>query len=117
MGNLKKLEPLTGWIEYELETTLLDPPILKVRLRPSDAFSAGECLEEFDTRTRALLEGAIRAVAAWDLTQDGEPIPLEAATKGEVLRPLMSEKVKGRDAVLGLAINADSRNRELFLKN
>lgn len=116
MANVKRLEQLSGWVEYELETTLLDPPVLRLRLRPNDSYSLLEMQDKFGSPTRALLEAAIESVGAWDLTEGGTPIPIDDK-KAAVLRPLMSEIVKGRGTPLGVAVYEDSSNRELFLKN
>lgn len=116
MANIKRLEQLTGWLEYELETTLLDPPTLRVRLRPIDTFDLGDVLDGATIKPTATLGLAIRAVADWELTQDGQPLLMTEDIKAAVLRPLMSEKVKDR-TILGIAIIQDAQNRELFLKN
>jgi hypothetical protein len=117
MSNLKRLEQLSTWITYELETTLLDPPSIKVRLRATDAYTVAEAQEMWKYQSRAMLEVAIGAVAEWDLTDGGKAIPIDPETKADVLRPLMSEPVVGRGTILGAAISQDSLNRELFLKN
>jgi hypothetical protein len=119
VANLKRLEQLSGWLTYELETTLLDPPVLKVRLRPMDNYDAAQGRDVWRSSSRAMLEVALAAVAEWDLTENGVPIPFpsDPAIKAAALRPLMSEKVVGRDSILGTAIFTDSLDRGLFLKN
>ena len=118
MANLKRLEQLSRWLEYELETKLLDPPVIKVRLRPTDAFTLGQAKETWQSNTRMFLEIAIGAVAEWDLTEDGKPLAMgDGEAKAAVLRPLMSEKLKGKDSILGVQIVEDSSDRENFLKN
>ena len=118
MANIKRLEQLTGWIEYALVTTLLDPPVLKLRLRPLDSFNmitvdpAGASF----AFGRFAADNAIEAVAEWDLCAEGVPIPVTLENKVLYLRPILAEPVEGR-GLLGLAILEDAQNRELFLKN
>jgi hypothetical protein len=118
VANIKRLEQLTGWIEYALTTTLLDPPVLKLRLRPLDSFNmitvdpAGASF----AFGRFAADNAIEAVADWDLTDNGVPIPVTPENKVLYLRPILAEMVEGR-GLLGLAILEDSQDRQLFLKN
>ena len=122
MANIKvrKLEQLSGWIEYKVKTTMLDPPVLRVRLRPTTPLdmvgmaSAGGAGFQFG----AMVVAAARAaVAEWDLSADGVPLEVTEENKVLCLTPeLMAEVVEGR-SYLGLAIVEDSQNRELFLKN
>jgi hypothetical protein len=119
MANLKRIAQVSDWRAYELETELLDPPVLRVRLRPLDPYDIADAvpLEGHLALGRVVLEGAVAAVVEWDLAEDGKPIPLEPGTKMAVLRPLMGEKVKGRDMFLGRAIFEDAQDRENFLGN
>jgi len=132
MGAIKAREQLSPWVEYELETDQLDPPVLRVRLRPIDPFAMADVMH-VDGGVRvgqALLEVAVNAVAEWDLTENGKPIPMVEATKLATLRPIMAESVKGRDTIvrtgdveehiptlLAIAIFEDGRDKKLFLKN
>jgi hypothetical protein len=65
---------------------------------------------------RFAADNAIEAVADWDLTDNGVPIPVTPETKVLYLRPILAEMVEGR-GLLGLAILEDSQDRQLFLKN
>jgi hypothetical protein len=118
VANIKRLVQLTGWVEYKLETALLDPPILKVRLRPLDSFSM-VTIDPGDPSFRYgkfATDNAIEAVAEWDLTENGVPIPVTPENKVLYLRPILAEVVEGR-GLLGLVILEDAQNRELFVKN
>ena len=118
MANIKRLEQLSGWQEYALVTTLLDPPVLKLRLRPLDSFNmitvdpAGASF----AFGRFAADNAIEAVAEWDLADNGVPIPVTPENKVLYLRPILAEPVEGR-GLLGLAILEDAQNRELFVKS
>lgn len=118
MANIKRLEQLTGWLEYKLETVLLDPPVLKVRLRPLDSFSMvttdpGDSSFKYG---KFAADNAIEAVVEWDLSLDGVPIEVTPETKALYLRPILAEPVEGH-GLLGLVILEDAQDRSLFLKN
>jgi hypothetical protein len=124
MSNVKyrQIEPLTDWRSYELETTELDPPVFRCRLRPVtnlnlfDGAAAGGGVPK---PGRTIQEVAIEAVADWDLAVEGVPIPLTPENKRGWLIPIIAEQVKGRElgVLLGIAIVQDAQNRENFLKN
>lgn len=124
MANIKfrPMEQLSGWLEYKLVTDKLDPPVFRCRLRPVtglnmiDGVPLGET--EFK-RGRATLEIAVEAVAEWDLTNEGVPIPLTSQNKMGWLLPIIDQQVEGRDigVLLGIAIILDAQNRDNFLKN
>jgi len=118
VANIKRLEQLTGWIEYALATTLLDPPVLKLRLRPLDSFSMVTTDPAATTFRfgQFAVDNAIEAVAEWDLCAEGVPIPVTPENKVLYLRPILAEPVEGR-GLLGLAILEDAQNRELFVKS
>ena len=134
MSEAKGIEALTGWITYDLQPTeYLAEPCLKVRLRFMDS------LEMTDAITRNHMsavigarELAMEAVAEWDLTVGGKPIPVTEATKATYLRPLLAEPLavteeerkKAEEAgkepygmALAFAIARDAQKRTLFLKN
>jgi len=123
MANVKykPMEPLTGWIEYQLATEQLDPPVFRCRLKPVDLFNLIDGLVAGETPKmgQATLEAAVEAVAEWDLTVDGTPIPLTPENKMAWLRPIIAEPVANREGglLLGIAILLDARDRENFLKN
>jgi hypothetical protein len=117
VANIRKMEQLSAWVEYKLASDLLDPPVLKVRLRHLDALglvnpNVGGSFQS----GHFAAANAIEAVGAWDLCDEGTPIPLTLDNKVLYLRPLLSEVVEGR-GMLGLVILEDCQNRELFLKN
>jgi hypothetical protein len=118
VANIKRLEQLSGWIEYALETTLLDPPVLKLRLRPLDALSmvTNEPAGVSFAFGRFAADNAAEAVAEWDLCVDGVPVPVTPENKMLYLRPILAEVVEGR-GLLGLAILEDAQDRKIFIKN
>ncbi|HUT61298.1 MAG TPA: hypothetical protein VNA25_25905 [Phycisphaerae bacterium] len=112
MSELKKLEPLSDWIEYELDTKQIDPPILKLRLRyleDADAFVPLTPMERFNK--------AVDLIAEWDITVDGQPLSLTDKTGRDQLTDFLVRKVVGRGIILGVAVVADAQDRENFLKN
>jgi hypothetical protein len=115
------MEPLTGWMEYRLVTTMLDPPVFRCRLRPVTELNMidGLASEAADYRQgQATIDVAIAAVAEWDLAVGGTPIPLTNENKRGWLVPVIAEPVEGRKGfLLGMCIVQDAQNRENFLKN
>lgn len=116
MANIKRMEQLTGWLEYKLLSDLLDPPVLKVRLRPLDAFNMESRAAGPGGHGVAAWANIRTAVAAWDITEAGVPVEVTSDNKELYLRPLIAEMVEGR-SLLGLTILEDAQNRALFLKN
>lgn len=124
MSNVKyrELNPTTDWIDYELESAALDPPVFRCRLRPVtnlnlyDGVAAGGGSPK---PGRTIQEVAIEAVADWDLAVEGTPIPLTPENKRGWLIPIIGEQVKGREPgmLLGICIVQDAQKKENFLKN
>lgn len=125
MANVKQRIPqVSPWITYELETDLLDPPVLKLRLRPLDGWDQWQ-LAQVDGqelgRAYHLLAMAITAVVDWDLKDQDKPLEVTEDNKRAVLREILGEPVKvpegEKTVMLGWAIVRDAQNRETFLKN
>lgn len=118
--NYAPLEQLSCWLEYRLVTDKLDPPVFRCRLRPVTGLNYidGEDGSGFKL-SRAVLEIAIDAVAEWDLTAGGVPVPLTAETKRGYLIPIIDQQVEGLadGNLLGVVLVRDGQRRENFLKN
>lgn len=70
------------WIEYALETKLIDPPILKLRLKYMSPYEVMPTAKETEKiyDPKFLLELAAKAILDWDLTDEfGKKIPVEKA--------------------------------------
>jgi hypothetical protein len=124
MANIKfrPMEMLSGWIEYKLVTDKLDPPVFRCRVRPVTGLSWIDGVPVGETqfkRGRATLEVAVEAIAEWDLTQDGKPIPVTPENKMGFMIEIIDAQVEGRETgvLLGIAICQDAQNRDNFLKN
>lgn len=134
MPEAKKLEALTGWLSYELQPTdLIDGTKVSFRLRYLDALDMTDAVSR--NRMSPILgarEMALTAVAEWDLTAGGKPLPVTPETKESYLRPLLgaslviTDEDKRRAEAAGtetfglslaVAIARDSQKRSLFLKN
>jgi hypothetical protein len=122
MPSLKKgALVVSDWVTFELDTDLIDPPVIRLRLRPVLPL-AGRNAGPGALWASYMVAAAIDAVAEWDLTDEleGGPVPCDDEHKSRLqngLRLLFSRTVKGSTdtlawAVLGYA--ADERN---FLKN
>jgi hypothetical protein len=97
------------WREFEIETKLIQPPILKLKIKPTfrkeiinqlyssielgikDSTTRKEIIESF----KNLAEYAKKLVIDWDLTDENEqPIACTEETKEKWLDPLLWEYVK-----------------------
>lgn len=100
------------WREFHLETELIDPPVIKLQLKPmfrkdkvrgALPFIADlnkEGVNENDIKAlwpifEQFVPVIMRQVTGWDLTLNGEQIPCNDENKAEWLEPLMWEMVKG----------------------
>ncbi len=119
--NYKPMEPVSGWFEYRLQSKMLEPPVLRVRLRPLDRYDITDnTIEEGEFRAgRGLVLSAVQAVVEWDLEENGKPIPCNESTKVRYLRPILGEAIEGTEGkdLLGVRIVRDAQDRENFLKN
>lgn len=123
MANIKyaPMEQLSCWLEYRLVTDKLDPPVFRCRLRPVTGLNLIDGYDEGEKFRLGKMtqEVAIEAVAEWDLANDGVPIPLTAENKTGLLIPIIDAQIEGKPSgyLLGVALIADAKKRENFLKN
>ncbi len=71
-----------SWIEYALDTKLIDPPVLKLKLKYMSPYEAIPTAKETEKiyDPKFLLELAAKAILDWDLTdENGNRIPVEKA--------------------------------------
>jgi len=115
MAVLKKYQPKSDWLKYELQTKYLEPPVLAVQLRhfsPLEAVpTAADVNRSYDPAF--LVDLAVKAILDWDLTdEDGKKIPLARAK--EVLIQIGGEMVIDRKKPLILSIVEDAGNPDFF---
>lgn len=120
--NYRPAAPLSEWIEYKLRGAKLEPPVLRLRLRPLDRFDILDAtLEDGALRAgRTIAAAAAKAVVEWDLEdQEGKPIPCNEDTKAVHLGELLGEELEDEKPgmLLGIKIVKDARARDTFLKN
>jgi hypothetical protein len=110
---IEKIPTAEVWAEFKLRTELLDPPVIKLKLRP--AFRSSILREIFYFYARRtekqkkqeikesdmferLVDGAIalilRNVMDWDLMKNNEPIPCDEENKRYFLEPLLWDLVE-----------------------
>jgi hypothetical protein len=116
MANIKKLIALSEWLTYELETTVLDPPILKLRIRPINAMVANDIEPEKMKLSAMMIEMVIDAIQEWDIADAGEPIPCNDVTKRQHLQFLLGQKVKDKDRMLGIDLLFYAGDIENFIR-
>jgi hypothetical protein len=118
MANLKPVEPLSDWQTYEIENTILDPPIIRLRLKPVENLAVYDIPQgEEVKRSKIAKELLFESVVEWDLTMDGKPIPCTDENKRKYLPLFLGNVVKGTQGYLGFAILAFAADLENFLKN
>ena len=121
MAELKEREAISDWIKFDLDTKELDPPVIKLKLRPIESITNvdswggnGRLLRT----SEVVLQKAMISVAEWDLQVKGKPLPIEdPRIKQRVLRRLLGEKLKGSQELLGNAIMAYAEELDNFSKN
>jgi hypothetical protein len=122
VSEIKKLSPLSDWLEFELDEKpdWLDTTQVKFKVRPITGFS-GLNVKAGDMAASSVVAAMIiDAIEEWGFTAGGEPLACNSRTKQEYmgnLRQLLGLKVKDRPQLLGFALAdwaSDSRN---FLKN
>jgi hypothetical protein len=105
---IEKIPTAEVWAEFKLRTDLLDPPVIKLKLKPAFRSSIlREIFYYYARRTEKqkkqdfkesemferLVDGAIalilRNVVDWDLMKNGEPIPCDDENKRYFLEPLL----------------------------
>ena len=82
------------WIEYALSTKLVDPPILKLKLKYMSPYEVMPTAKETEKiyDPKFLLELAAKAILDWDLTDEfGKKIPVEKAV--DILKVIGGEAV------------------------
>lgn len=94
------------WQEFELETELITPPVIKLQIRPilkqesvkrllhyiamGEGIQDKNIIQAFDESVTILME----KVVGWDLTKRDKPIPCNKVNKDKYLAPLLWEKPK-----------------------
>ena len=122
MGNIKKLNPLSEWLEFELETppAWLDSPTVRFRVRPITGLSGFNVTAEDRAPSAAFAAMVIDAIEEWGFTNDGAPLPCTTETKQGYagnLRVLLGSQLKGKKGLLGIELAAFAADPENFLKN
>ena len=132
MGNIKKLNPLSEWLEFELETppAWLDSPTVRFRVRPITGLSGFNVTAEDRAPSAAFAAMVIDAIEEWGFTntvadpQSGKmeqkPLPCTTETKQGYagnLRVLLGSELKGKKGLLGIELAAFAADPENFLKN
>ena len=117
MGELKKLEPLSDWIEYELDTKQIDPPVLKLRLKFLDDPSVFYNTTDNPLTPLERWEKMVALVAEWDITVDGRPLSITDKVGRDQLMDFLGRNIPSRGILLSIAVVQDAQDRENFLKN
>jgi len=128
MANIKRLIGLSDWLTYRLQTTLLDPPEIKLRMKPISGMAPLDVLAQETKDIRAskiIIDAVLDAVEEWDLAIAGVPLPPTPENKRLYLTPLLGMRIENPEALLdadkepllGLVLLLYGQTIENFLKN
>jgi hypothetical protein len=114
----KEIKPLSEWIKFELETTLIDPPEIELRLAPIYQLDVLDGIGEDGFKfKRYYVETILDCVKEWNVKRRGKIVPLTEEIKRKHLHPLLSANIKGEKILLANAIAKYAQNLDNFLKN
>jgi hypothetical protein len=116
VANIKKLVGLSEWQTYELDSTILDPPTLRLRMKPINGMVGSDVSDENMKLSAVLIEMVIDAVQEWDIADAGEPIPCTDKNKRLHLPFLLGQKIKGKDRMLGIELLGYAGEIENFIR-
>jgi len=131
---IEKIPTAEVWAEFKLRTDLLDPPVIKLKLKP--AFRSAILREIFyyyakrkkkkerqddeSEMFERLVDGAIaliiRNVVDWDLMKNGEPIPCDDENKRYFLEPLLWNLVEERTEIQGDGLEPEVESQQPEMK-
>jgi hypothetical protein len=123
MPKFRNVAPVSEWMAFELDTKIIEPPIVSVRLVPLDDTGFIDLAEsgERPRLSAVLIQEALSAIVEWDLELDGAPLPCTDESKKNhhyELKLLLTSWVKGeKPTYLATAIIEYARNLDNFLKN
>jgi hypothetical protein len=122
MAQIKKeILALSEWLSIELlSNSVIDPPVLKLRLKPINRLESVDFMERTEDRVKYgsyIIGAAMEAVHDWDLAGlDGKPLPLDETNRNSYLKVLLGEQTAD-GILLGYVIYEFASNVGNFLKN
>jgi hypothetical protein len=122
MAQIKKeILALSEWQSFELlSNSVIDPPVLKLRLKPINRLESVDFLDRTEDRVKYgsyIIGAAMEAVHDWDLTGlDGKPLALDVVNRNSYLKVLLGEQTTD-GKLLGQAIYDYASDVGNFLKN
>lgn len=119
MSDIKNLIVLSKWLEFELETKQLDPPIVKLRVVPmiEDTPISTIGVEKDITLGGILASKLLDVVKEWDFTLNDKPLPVTQRNKEDVLLKLLGLRIKGTKTLFGMELLRQATDPENFAKN
>lgn len=122
MPELRRISPISDWFEVEVKSPVV-PEAQKIRLRVKPVMDIEMVDTVVDGKTKPseiLLARALDAIQAWDLEENGVPIPCTDEQKKRLdmeLRLLLSSYTAGGERFVATAIIEKAQAPEDFLKN
>ena len=113
----KKIEPLTDWIKFDIETDILDAP-LGLRFRPINPAIVIDMKEDRIKYSRYIIEVLIDAIVEWDLRWEDKPYPCTEDNKRPLIMWLAGAFLKDQPGrMFGFAALDAASDQANFLKN
>jgi hypothetical protein len=112
----KKLEPITDWIKFEVESDIVSE--ISIRFRPVNPAVVVDMKEDRVKYSRYIIEVLIDAIVEWDLQWEGKPYPCTEETKRPLIMWIVGAFLKDQPGrMFGFAALDAASDQSNFLKN
>jgi len=118
MPNISDNFPEPKWITYELDTDILEPPRIKLKIRFVNMQKIADIIQRkaLSKASEILEEIWCSCVEQWDLCQNDVLIPCTDENKRKFYGVLSNILIKERDDFLGTAVITLATDLNFFLK-
>lgn len=125
MAKLREILPVSEWLTFELATLRIDPPVVRLKLKPLTKWEYTDIVSPTMPKPSWLiLERALQAIVEWDLEIGDKPLPCTEESKGrDDVRAVLATPLKQEEEepaipkFLALAIIEYAEKEANFLKN
>jgi hypothetical protein len=118
--DVKIIKAVSEWQTFTLQTPDLGFNLeIKLKVKPNDPLASADHNEE---RTSGQMSEYVRkcvldSVVDWDLTTEGQPLPVTQENKDKYLKPLLGILIKDEVRCFGISVLEFARDWSNFLKN
>jgi hypothetical protein len=115
----KKLEPLTDWIRFEIDTDIIDPPEISLRFRPVNPAVVFDMKGGDQQKYSSyIIEVLVDAIVEWDLRWQDKPYPCTEEAKRPFIMSIVGAFIKDKPGrMFGFAALDAASDQSNFLKN